>query len=61
MTTAAEDRRMRKIHLRDRFKSVSSTAREWNGDNVSRHTVGRRLRQGASDAVARVRKRLFLT
>ena len=40
VTTAAEDRRIRTMHLRDRFKSVSSTAREWNGDDVSRHTVG---------------------
>ena len=46
VTTAAEDRRMRTIHLRDRFKSVSSTAREWDCGDVSRLTIGRRLRQG---------------
>ena len=46
VTTAAEDRQMRKIHLRDRFKSVSSTAREWDCGDVSRLTIGRRLRQG---------------
>ena len=43
VTTAAQDRRIRTTHLRNRFKSDSSTAREW--DDISRHTVGRRLRE----------------
>ena len=45
VTTAAQDRRIRTTHLRNRFKSVSSTAREWDGDDISRHIVGRRLRE----------------
>ena len=61
VTIAAEDRRIRTTHLRERFKSASSTAREWDGGDVSRLTIGRRLRQGASSAVSRVRKSLFLT
>ena len=46
VTIAAEDRRIRTTHLRERFKSASSTAREWDGGDVSRLTIGRRLRQG---------------
>ena len=46
VTIAAEDRWIRNTHLRERFKSASSTAREWDGGDVSRLTIGRRLRQG---------------
>ena len=46
VTIAAEDRRIRTTHLKERFKSVSSTAREWDGGDVSRLTIGRGLRQG---------------
>ena len=45
-TGSAEDRRMRTTHLRYRFMSASSTAREWDDDgDVSRHNVGCHLRQ----------------
>ena len=30
-TSAAEDRHIRTMHLRDRFKSASETARDWRG------------------------------
>ena len=33
VTSAADDRRIVITHLRDRFKTVASTAREWNNDN----------------------------
>ena len=47
VTIAAEDRRIRTTHnLRERFKSASSTAREWDGGDVSRLTIGRGIRQG---------------
>ena len=45
-TGSAEDRRMRTTHLRYRFMSASSTAREWDDDDdVGRHNVGCHLRQ----------------
>ena len=43
VTTDAEDRRIRISHLRNRFKTASNTAREWQR-NVSRQTVSRRLK-----------------
>ena len=46
VTSTAEDRHIRISHLRQRFKSASSTARDWDGENdISRFTVGRRLRE----------------
>ena len=47
ITNAAEDRHIRTMHLRDRFKSASQTSREFRiGRRVSRNTVVRRLRAG---------------
>ena len=43
VTSAADDRRIVTTHLRDRFKTVASTAREWNND-ISEKTVSRRLK-----------------
>ena len=43
VTSAADDRRIVITHLRDRFKTVASTAREWNND-ISEKTVSRRLK-----------------
>ena len=43
VTTDAEDRRIRISHLRNRFITASSTAREWQR-NVSRQTISRRLK-----------------
>ena len=45
LTTATQDRGVRTTRLRNRLKSGSSTAREWDGNDISRHTVGRRLRE----------------
>ena len=42
MTTDADDRRMRLLHLRQRFRSASETARTFS---ISRQTVGRRLKR----------------
>lgn len=42
VTTVAEDRRIRTLHLRNRFKTASHTARTFPV-NISRHTVRRRL------------------
>ena len=61
VTTAAQDRRIRTTHLRNRFKSASSTAREWDGDDISRHTVGRRLREEGIKCRRPCKKSLFLT
>ena len=44
VTTDAEDRRIRNSHLRNRFKTASSTAREWQRGDVSRQTISRRLK-----------------
>ena len=43
VTSAADDRLIQTTHLRNRFKTASSTAREWPGD-LSRKTVSRRLK-----------------
>ncbi|XP_067667599.1 uncharacterized protein [Haliotis asinina] len=45
VTTPAEDRRIRKIHLRNRFVTATSTATTALGHRISRHTVYRRLRE----------------
>ena len=43
-TTDAEDRHIRTVHLRNRFRSASETARNWQGHvQISRQTVNRRL------------------
>ena len=45
VTNQAEDRHLRVVHLRNRFKTASSTAREWTGQHqISRYTVKRRLK-----------------
>ena len=45
VTTAAEDRHIRTMHLRNRFKTASETSREFRvARRVSRDTVLRRLR-----------------
>ena len=45
LTTAAEDRAIRTLHLRRRFQTAAETARRWVcGHAISRHTVRRRLR-----------------
>ena len=44
-TSAAEDRHIRTMHLRDRFKSASETARYWRGhEQIGYKTVIRRLK-----------------
>ena len=44
-TTAAEDRMIRTIHLRQRTRTACQTAREWVGHNdITRHIVRRRLK-----------------
>ena len=44
-TSAAEDRHMRTLHMRNRFRSASETARNWAGnERISLHTVLRRLK-----------------
>ena len=43
VTTVAEDRRIRTLHLRNRFQTASHTARTFPV-NISRHTVHRRLK-----------------
>ena len=43
VTTDAEDRRIRISHLRNRFKTVSSTGREWQR-NFGRQTISRLLK-----------------
>ena len=45
ITTPAEDRHIRVIHLRNRFVTATSTAATALGHPISRHTVYRRLRQ----------------
>ena len=60
-TGSAEDRRMRTTHLRYRFMSVSSTAREWYDYDVSRHNVGRRLRQDVYIKCRRPCKKKFIS
>ena len=45
VTTPAEDRHIRVIHLRNRFVTATSTAATALGHPISRHTVYRRLRQ----------------
>lgn len=48
VTTARQDRQIRMIHLRDRFRTASRTAQETPGRNnprISSSTVRRRLRQ----------------
>ena len=57
LRTAANDRRIRATHLGEYFKSVISKALEWDSDEVSKHIVGRLLRQDrrASSAVGRVK------
>ena len=43
-TSAAEDRHLRTLHLRNRFRSASETARNWAGnERISLRTVFRRL------------------
>ena len=43
-TTAAKDRHLRTMHLRDRFKSASETARNWRGHvQIGHKTIIRRL------------------
>ena len=45
VTTAAEDRAIRTVHLRRRFQTAAATSRQWVGGHViSRHTVRRRLK-----------------
>ena len=44
VTTAAEESGIRTTYLRNRFKSMSISVLEWSVAEVSRHTVGRRLR-----------------
>ena len=47
ITNAAEDRHIRTMHIRDRFKSASQTSKEFRiGRRLSRNTVVRRLRVG---------------
>ena len=43
ITTAADDRGIRTLHLRDRFRTASHTARTFHGQ-ISQYTVRRRLR-----------------
>ena len=43
VTSAADDRRIVTTHLRDRFKTVASTVRDWN-NQMSVKTVSRRLK-----------------
>ncbi|XP_067687079.1 uncharacterized protein [Haliotis asinina] len=45
VTTPAEDRHIRTIHLRDRFVTATSTATTALEQRISRHTVYRRLRE----------------
>ena len=52
ITTAADDRRIRTLHLRDRFRTASHTARTFHGQ-ISRYTVRRRLRAYGTFAVVR--------
>ena len=45
VTTVAEDRVIRTIHLRRRFQTAVATLRQWVGGHaISRHTVRRRLK-----------------
>ena len=45
VTTAAEDRAIRTVHLRRRFQTAAATSRQWVGGHViSRYTVRRRLK-----------------
>jgi len=46
VTTPGEDRHIQTAHLRDRFRTASTTARTFPGQNpISRHTVRRRLNE----------------
>ena len=43
ITTQGEDRFIRTLHLRNRFRTAIETARHFPGNEISRHTVRRRL------------------
>ena len=42
--TAAQDRYIRTLHLRDRFRTAALTSRQFRGASMSRQTVDRRLK-----------------
>ena len=59
-TSAAEDRHLRTLHLRNRFRSASETARNWAGnERISLRTVLRRLKNAGLRSRRPVQKQVL--
>ena len=59
VTTPREDRHLLTLHLRDRFLTVTSSARTALGHGVSRQTVSRRLQESGIRAYRPFRGQLL--
>ena len=59
-TTAGEDRHLRTLHLKNRFRSACETARNWTGnERISLHTVLRRLKNAGLRSQRPVQKQML--